>query len=421
MHQDIDRCISRHPMLEEIVEEDAFTPLTDEEWNAEEDQELNTKARQRLRQWDIDARARQLQALRSFNMPPDDTSGVFSDEEEVDDDPRYLIDQLASVGDNISITGQYKSGKTLFVCNLVRCIADGEMFLDQFEIDELLHRSITVGFWSCEMTRRVLVGRYLNPQEFTEDGKERVHLWHGRGYGINLMDEVAGKEWAVKWLKSRDISVWVVDSFARLCAMAGIDPNDNDQVLKLLRVIDEIKHEAGVSELFLIAHIGRGELAKERARGATVFDDWADARWVLTREADIRFLKVEGRDVELPPTSLKYDSDTKRLTVGGGREDIVGANVQAIFAIVMEHEGVNKTALIKLIRERRIPGLTDQNVISEMIDEGVELGWMTKKKTGKGRELAFYPVRDGRIVGSTASIRTLDFTGVKEYQSKRRS
>lgn len=424
MHRDIDKCIARHPTLDQIIEDDdgagAIIDLTDEEAAEEDDHTLQKDAEKQVRRWDVVDRAKQIKAHRSFLPPPDELTIYFSEQlAQPMRETRYLVEGIASVGDNITITGQYKTGKTLFVCNLVRALVEGEDFLDQFPVDDL--KDCTVGLWSCEMTPDVLVNRYLRPQEFTDEGAARLVLWHGRGFGVNLLDEV-GKQWAINWLRGDDVTVWVIDSFARICAMAGVEANDNDQVLNLLKTLDEIKRAAGVSELFLIAHTGRGETSKDRARGATVFDDWTDARWVLTRESNVRFLRVEGRDVDLASTSLKYDDETKRLCVGGGREDIVGANVQAIFAIVLEREGVNKTTLIKLVREQKIVGLSDQNTISEMIDEAVTLGWLSKKKTGKGRELAFYPVKDGTVPeGGKAGIRTLDFSQVKERQARVRA
>lgn len=427
MHRDIDRCIARHPTLEEVIDRHEDDPVWEE---ISEEDFAKEKAEEELRSLDKEAdkiirqrRAHQLAteklAHQEFIAPPDSTTVLFSDRLQVEpEETKYLIDGIASVGDNITITGQYKTGKTLFVCNLVRSLAEREQFLGEFDVDDIA--AGTVGFWSCEMTQNVLEDRYLRPQGFTEDGASSLVLWHLRGYGISVLDAV-GKRWAINQLRSEMVNVWVIDSFARICAMAGVEANDNDQVLRLLKTLDEIKRAAGVSELFLIAHTGRGELAKERARGATVLDDWADARWVLTREGDVRFLKVEGRDVDLAQTSLKFDPDSKRLTIGVGKDSMNEAGVQIVFSTVLEHEGANKRALIKLIREKKAPGLSDQNAISEMIDEACETGWIRKKKTGRGRELAFYPVKDGEggnADGTGVAVRTIDFTGVREHQRR---
>jgi hypothetical protein len=419
MHRDIDRCIARHPTLEEVIkteddDEPAWTPVSDEEYAQSQEEDLRDKAMKKVRDWDITDLAKQIRAHRSFLPPPDEASVLFSDAmAEETQEIRYLVDGLASVGDNVSITGQFKTGKTLFICNLVHSLCEGDKFLGQFEVDDL--DDCTVGLWSCEMTKNVLQDRYLKPLGFTEGAGTRLYMFHGRGYGVNLLDEV-GKTWAIKWLRERDVSVWVIDSFARICAMAGVEGNDNDQVLRLLKTLDEIKRAAGVSELFLIAHTGRSEFAKDRARGATVFDDWADARWVLTRDGDVRFLKVEGRDVELPETSLMFDQDTKRLTLGGSKDQsLKNDGVQAVVAIVAQNAGVGKTALAKLIKERKIRGYSQAADINELIAEAEQLGFIKGERVvgARGGKIGYNVVPDGETI-------TIDFTGIKEHQRKRR-
>lgn len=415
MHRDIDRCIGAHPLLEQVVGDDdddsVWEEATEEDVKEQEDNDFRQEAEKLVRKWDITDRAKQIKAHRTFLPPPDALTVIFSDRLEIEaQDTQYLIDGLASVGDNISITGQYKTGKTLFVCNLVRALVEGEPFLDHYSVEDL--QDCNVGLWSCEMTQGVIEDRYLRPQGFTEDGASRLMIWHGRGYGINVLDEV-GKQWAINWLRNQDITVWVIDSFARVCAMAGVEANDNDQVLRLLKTLDEIKKAAGVSELFLIAHTGRSELSKERARGATVFDDWADARWVLTREGDIRFLRVEGRDVDMPLTSLKYNGDTKRLALGTDpKRAKMEGGAQAVVQIVAENPGIYKTALALKIREARIGGFSQPMEISGLINETEELGFIRIEEVkGRGNPKACFVVADEGGTG----VQTVDFSRIKDY------
>lgn len=424
MHRDIDKCIGAHPTLDQVIgddddDEDSFPEATDEDMREQDENDFKREAEKVVRRWDINDRAKQIRAHRTFLPPPDTLTVIFSDRLEAEaQETLYLIDGLASVGDNISVTGQYKTGKTLFVCNLVRALVEGEPFLNEYAVEDL--QDCNVGLWSCEMTQGVIEDRYLRPQGFTEDGASRLMIWHGRGYGVNLLDEV-GKQWAINWLRNQDITVWVVDSFARVCAMAGVEANDNDQVLRLLKTLDEIKKAAGVSELFLIAHTGRSELAKERARGATVFDDWADARWVLTREGDIRFLRVEGRDVELPLTSLKYDGDTKRLSLGADRQQAMReGGVQVVIALVAENPGINKTALVAKIKERKISGFSQVMDINALIQETEDLGFVRSERVAgaRGRKMAYSVVADAQD-GEVGPI-TLDFSKVKDEQESGR-
>jgi hypothetical protein len=102
----------------------------------------------------------------------------------------------------------------------------------------------------------------------------------------------------------RDVAVWVVDPFARAFVGSGTSENDNTEVGRFLDTLDVIKERAGVSELVLPTHTGREEFeeGQERARGATRLDDWADVRWMLTKDDDdVRYFSATGRDVERAP------------------------------------------------------------------------------------------------------------------------
>ena len=420
LHRDIDRCIARHPVLDPVDDLPVAAPaiednIPEEEFNRlkalEDEERLNLEADKIIWRKLAEARARQKMALAEFTPPPEQSTVLFSERLMAEpDEIEYLIHGVARVGDNVSITGQYKSGKTLFVCNLIRSLASQTPFLGSMEVASM--GASTVGFWSLEMTQAVLEDRYLRPQGMDENEASNLIIWHGRGYSIPLMSQV-GKDWAVQWLRQEMVSVWVIDSFARICGMAGVEANDNDQVLALLRQLDEIKHEAGVSEMFLIAHTGRSGEARDRARGATVFDDWADARWVLERDGDVRFLKVEGRDVELPKTSLTYNSDTKHLVLGSGTDTAVrDFGVQQIVEIVATNPGISKTALCDKIHERRIRGYSHRQTQSKLIDEAEALGFIAGvvEPGTRGRKIAYRVVEDSEAM-------TIDFSQVKERMS----
>jgi len=117
-------------------------------------------------------------------------------------------------------------------------------------------------------------------------------------------------------LKDFDAQTWIVDPLARAFVGSG-DENSNSDMGLFLDTLDVIKYEANVENLIIAAHTGRAlEHGIERARGASRFDDWADVRWILTKndEGD-RFLKAHGRDVDLEQHLLKYNPDSRQLTI----------------------------------------------------------------------------------------------------------
>jgi hypothetical protein len=67
----------------------------------------------------------------------------------------------------------------------------------------------------------------------------------------------------------------------------------------------------------LTAHAGWNG---ERTRGSSALEDWADVILTMTRDADddsLRFLRAEGRDVELAEDQLTFDAGTRTLTLAG--------------------------------------------------------------------------------------------------------
>lgn len=126
-------------------------------------------------------------------------------------------------------------------------------------------------------------------------------------------------DWAVQWLREKEIQLWVLDPWARVISGSASE-NDNDEVSAVLDVLDSVKGRAGVADLIVVTHLGRKEHEEgtEHARGATRLDDWCDSRWNLTRVGDDRFLRADGRDVEFPERLLRFDPATHRLSLGDG-------------------------------------------------------------------------------------------------------
>lgn len=390
LHVDIARCLSANPTVEaiEVVEESAFEVVDDDE----PDDSLMESARKRMRNLDVESLARQMIAQRAFTPPPDDVSYTWAQRLATPRPPvQFAVADIAAVGQNVTITGQYKAGKTLLGVNLIRSLVDGEPFLGEFKTNG--GGSARLGFWSLEMSMTDL-DAYVEPMGITDDGAGRLAVLSGRGYGVNIMTDV-GRQWAVNWLKQWGCNTWVIDSHARMCRMAGVDENDNGQVLGLLHRLDEIKEMAGIGELFYLVHTGRGEMAegRERARGATVIDDWADARWVLTRQGTVRFLAVEGRSVkDMTARSLDYEPETGRMTLGS--HDPVSAKVDGLTALIVslvtDHPGeYNGRALRAVVRERSAGASVDR--FKAAVEDAVKLGAMRVVDGPRG-EKRYWPV-----------------------------
>lgn len=408
VHKDVERRLSKDRNAEdEILDEDDELPyemLSDEDGRALSVQEMSEKM---LLRDEARSLADRIKAERGYTAPPPDTSWTLSDALTTPPQPTpYIIDGLAGAKHNVVITAQYKTGKTAFVLGtLAQALCDGTEFLGEFKVNGP-HQGTMVGHWNCEMDPTELLDDYLRPVGYANPDNLRV--WNLRGYSVNLLTPL-GREEAVKWLMGKipkpdgtfppPVKVWTIDSLARLARMAGIAEKDNDEMLSLLMAIDEIKVEADVDVCFVITHTGRmvHEEGNERARGATVIDDWPDARWIITKQGEVRFLAIEGRGVRMESSSLVYDSNTGRSRLGGGNkaEIMAEGGVQCAFRAVKEQPGINKTALTRVVKDTMKCGVRQAE---EYIEDAIEAGFIDKPRRGAssgakgGRpSLMYYP------------------------------
>lgn len=347
--------------------------LADEEYQR---QRRNRDARRRLDQED---------ALASWS-PPESTFTV-ADELLVEDDPvPFTIESLCKQGHNTLLLAQYKVGKTTLLGNVMRALTDGERFLDRFAVRPLAGR---VGFWNYE----------LQPDEFRDFLRrlgvrrpERASVLNLRGHRMPLTADHV-EQWAVDWLKTREVEVWMPDPWARAMSGNG-DENSNSDVTRMTETLDVIKREAGVSDLFVTAHTPRQPMedGEERARGATRLDDWADARWVYTREGDVRMLRVDGRGVRLGNTELRYDPTGERLTAGTqvSRSQLqVTTRVAEVVQIVTGRPGANGAAVKAAMRTT-----TNSTQRSEALVQAEALG-LIRCEPGRNNSKLWFPVQGG--------------------------
>jgi hypothetical protein len=271
-----------------------------------EDRAVEVQRRARTKR--IDRQVQQLLDTEAFRVPPSAKTLA----EDLDEAPEvtWTMSGLHPSGGNALLIAQYKTGKSTLGINWAAAIADREPFLGEHQVSSDLGR---VAIWNYEMTRAQFAAwagsRIAHP--------DRAAVLHLRGHGLRLQSDAA-QAWASEWLREREIDCWVIDVFSR--AFDG-NENDNSAVGEFLRTLDDIKQHSGVKDLLLVTHTGRKvhEEGQEHARGATRLDDWADVRMTLTKDkAGNRFLRCNGRDVDLPERRLDFDSATLRLTYAEG-------------------------------------------------------------------------------------------------------
>lgn len=240
--------------------------------------------------------------------PPGSSFDLTEELTTPDPDVQWLVEGLAPAGGNVVLTAQYKTGKSTLALNLLKSLADSTPFLGS----AATYLDGRVAVWNREMPV-AMYRRWLREQGVAHP--DRAAVQHLRGEP-NPLASPEGIEWTVAWLSERDVGFWILDTYGAL--FTGDNESDNSQVRRFLTALDEIKQRAGVAGLMLVSHTGRKEHrhGEEHVRGATVLDDWADARWVLTRDDDRhRYLLAEGRDVQLEESRLAYDEQTHTYTL----------------------------------------------------------------------------------------------------------
>ena len=257
---------------------------------------------------------------------------------------QYSIERMLPAGGNVLLTAAFKAGKTTLVNNLAKSYADDVPFLGRYKVNVEPGRRIALFNYEVDTQQ---YRRWLRHAGIVHG--DSVVLLHLRGSRLPLTVPFI-EDWVVDWLQARNVGMWIVDPFARAYTGCG-DENDNSAVGTFLDTLDVIKARAGVRDLILTAHTGRAEheQGRERARGATRLDDWADVRWLLNRaDDDQRVLSATGRDVEVDEGALTFDPTTRLMTFteGLGRRLLqTQADAELVRQAVTDDPGILRTAL----------------------------------------------------------------------------
>ena len=230
--------------------------------------------------------------------------------------PRGRVEGLIPWEASALLVAQRKAGKTTATLNLARCLLTGERFLDRFDVRPVRGR---VGLLNYEVSGAQLAA-WADDHE-VPDGRLFVVNLRGRR---NPLDHEGDRAALADLLRAHEVETLIVDPFGR--AYSGESQNDAAAVGQWLVGLDRFaRSEVGALDLILTAHAGWNG---ERTRGSSALEDWADVIMTMTRDenTDARYLRAEGRDVELPEDRLDYDHETRTLSLSGdGSRKTAGA------------------------------------------------------------------------------------------------
>ena len=196
------------------------------------------------------------------------------------------------------------------------------------------------------------------------EAAEQLLVLNLRGAGLSLTAP-AGRRWLAEQLVSHRSEVAIVDTYSAASAPSVESENDNAAGRRWLMTWDAIKAQCGIHTSLLTHHTGRAPQAEgeEHGRGATVIDDWADVRLILTRDRDTgnRFRASEGRSpYQLPESMLTFDAACRDLyldsvSIGANRAHARAVkNAETVAEVVTTQPGVLTTKLRDAIGEAGI-------------------------------------------------------------------
>lgn len=273
------------------------------------------------------------------------------------------IQGLQRVGHNAALIASYKTGKTTLTANLAKALADGTDFLGQFAVQCPQGR---VGFWNAEMDAEDFEDYLLGTKIENPDA---VAIWNLRGFRVDILSDT-GREAAVEWLKANDVSYWIVDPWARVCAWSQVNENENPEVAPLLQRVHEVADDAGVTEVLLVHHAG---IVPGRARGATVFSDNADVLWQYSRDEEdgTRYFRAYGRKIQELHGVIELDDGVTTFKEGSRKAAKMTKHVREVVEYVTEHPGCKRQEVYNHLSV----GKGSQKAI---VDQAIRLGHLVE-------------------------------------------
>jgi len=308
-------------------------PLPPEPWadpNAFSDAVAEEAQRIRIREA---ARERVAAERETVGMPP--PVSLVELLAEPDDSADYRIDRLLPTGGRAVLAAQYKAGKSTLVGNLLRSLADGDPFLDEFATAQIPAGRCVV-LIDNELDRRQ-IRRWLADQGVTTTDRVQVIPLRGAVSSMDLLNPQTLARWATLLAGLRPEFV-ILDCLRPVLDALGLD--ESRDAGRFLVAFDELLKTAAVSEAVVVHHMGH---TGERSRGDSRIRDWPDAEWRLVRQAEAgeepdpaapRFFSAFGRDVDVAEGALRFDPANRHLSLtGGNRRDV---KAEAALSAVLE-------------------------------------------------------------------------------------
>ncbi|WP_433782431.1 AAA family ATPase [Actinomycetospora sp. CA-101289] len=311
---------------------------------------------------------------------------------------QWRIDGLLPSGARALLAAPWKAGKSTLVGNLVRCLVDGDPFLDRYTVTPTERRVVIL---DDELDPDAL-RRWLREQNIAGTDRVAVVPLRGKVATLDLLDPTTRGQWA-DTLAALDPGVIVLDCLRPVLDALGLD--EKSEAGRFLVAFDELIDRAGADEAVVIHHMGH---SGERSRGDSRLRDWPDVEWRIVRQdaddpASPRYFTAFGRDVDQAEQQLAYDPDTRHLSVNGGsRQDAAGvAVVPALLELLADEPGLTG----RQIEERLRAAGEGQKAIRSAIKAALADGSIDTVKGARGARCHHLPDGSASVRPTASPVR----------------
>lgn len=350
-------------------------------------EEVNKKAREKWARDEGYALADRVRAAKTSKVIPTPVS-LTDFLAEPDEDAEYRIEGLWPVGGRVMLAAQMKAGKTTMVNNLLRSLADGDRFLETFEVGKVNRVTVI----DNELDER-MIRRWIRDQNIVNTGAIQLIPIRGNVSSFNILDPNIRAEW-VKLVTGSDILI--LDCLRPVIDALGLS-EDKDSG-RVLVAFDALLKEAGIPEGAIVHHMGH---SGERTRGDSRLRDWPDVSWKLVRQDESedspRFFSAYGRDVDVKEAQLAYDSDTRHLSFSGegSRKETKKAAkadelIPHIVRVVSAYPGISGAEIERRLKDEGVP--LQRGAIGPAAKQAEVRGHITRTEGGPGKPTYHYPV-----------------------------
>lgn len=295
------------------------------------------------------------------------------------------VERCLPAGGRGLLVAQYKVGKTAMVNNYLAAVADGGLFLGQFRAQQRRVVLLDTELTDDEAEARISALPIRNRHNIA-----RVGIAEDLGK-FDPRDKANRTLW-VDMLREFGAEVLVLDCLAPILKALGI--NESQSASEILYALNELKGEAGLSEVLVVHHAG----ANGKPRGDTGVPAWASAIWTLRKATDRptatrKFSTTGWSGIDVADGPLAFDTGTGELTyldaepaaeaertarleaVEAERETKVDAARSVVLGIVTEAaaKGEMPSGNVLETEGRKAPGMTRAAIRAarqSLVDDG---------------------------------------------------